>query len=141
MVDRDVFDRRLGKLAEWLKFLRRIAEHDLDTFLVDPGLQAQAERWLHLLVEGALDLGNHLIADRGWPSPTTNRGVFRTLTEQGVLDPPLGQKLEDWAGLRNLLVHVYLEIDHQQIHRILRAELGDIEAFASAVAEAAYGDR
>ena len=139
MVDREVFDRQLEKLGEWLARLRELATADLDDFVDDPALQAQAERWTHLVVECALDLGNHLIADRGWPSPKTNRDVFRVLAREGVIDADLGSRLEGWAGLRNLLVHVDLEIDHRQIHRILRTELDDIEAFARAVARAAYG--
>jgi hypothetical protein len=49
LVDRDAFDRRLAKLEELLGDLRRIAPRrpeDRNAFLVDRGLQAQAERWL-----------------------------------------------------------------------------------------------
>lgn len=45
--------------------------------------------------------------------------------------------MEDWAGLRNVLVHLYLEIDHQRIWEILTADLDELEAFAAAVARAA----
>ncbi|MEM8929584.1 MAG: DUF86 domain-containing protein [Acidobacteriota bacterium] len=140
MVDRDVFDRRREKFDEWLRRLRGIAEVDLDTFLGDPGLQAQAERWTHLVVESALDLGNHLIADRDWRSPTTNREVFRVLADHDVIDADLGRRLEGWAGLRNLLVHLYLEIDHRQIHRILRNDLDELRDFGRAIEQLVYAE-
>jgi uncharacterized protein YutE (UPF0331/DUF86 family) len=73
LVDRDVFDRRLGKLEELLRDLRRLAAIDRTRFLSDHGLQAQAERWLQLAAECALDLAHHLIAERGWKAPASDR--------------------------------------------------------------------
>lgn len=48
MVDREVFDRRLARLEELLVMLRRLGAGSRDIYLRDAGLQAQAERWLHL---------------------------------------------------------------------------------------------
>ena len=36
------------------------------------------------------------------------------------------------TGLRNVLVHDYLEIDLHLIHRIIKSALGDFEEFISA---------
>lgn len=137
MVDREVFDRRLGKLEEILRGLRELAAATpREQYLDDRRLKAQAERWLHLAVECCLDLANHLIADRGWRSPSTYRETFTVLREEGVVSAELSKRLEDWAGLRNVLVHLYLEVDHSRIWRFLTEELDDLEAFASAVAGA-----
>ncbi len=105
-------------------------------FLADRALQAQAERWLYLAAECALDLASHLIADKGWQTPVTYREAFRTLEQRGVLPPDLTKKMEGWAGLRNVLVHMYLDVDHATIHEILRNDLDELEAFARAVAGA-----
>jgi uncharacterized protein YutE (UPF0331/DUF86 family) len=45
--------------------------------------------------------------------------------------------MEGWAGLRNLLVHLYLEVDHERLWEILSTELDQLEAFARAVTETA----
>lgn len=136
MVDPDVFARRLAKLEELLAQLRELSRAEREQFLTDRALQAQAERWLHLAAECTLDLANHLIADRGWPTPGTYRDAFRTLAERGVIEPDLARKMEGWAGLRNVLVHLYLEVDHATVHDILANDLGELEAFARAVARA-----
>lgn len=137
MVDRDVFDRRLARIEDLLRNLRRLAEVSRDDFLRDRGLQAQAERWLHLSAECALDLANHLIADRGWRTPQTYRESFTILRDEGVLSGDLAEKLEGWAGLRNVLVHLYLEVDHERVWEILTEDLDQLADFAAAVAEAA----
>lgn len=137
MVDRDVLDRRLARLEDLLRELRRLAVVQREEFLGDRGLQAQAERWLQLAAECALDLANHLIADRGWRTPQTYRESFAILREEGVLSDDLAANMEDWAGLRNVLVHLYLEVDHERIWEIVTADLNQLEAFAAAIAKAA----
>jgi uncharacterized protein YutE (UPF0331/DUF86 family) len=137
LVDHEVFDRRLGKLEEILRGLRDLAAGtSREDYLEDRRLQAQAERWMHLAAECCLDLANHLIADRGWRSPATYRETFAILKEEGVISADLGKKLEGWAGLRNVLVHLYLAVDHTRIWQFLTEELDDLEAFARAVVEA-----
>jgi len=140
LVDREVFDRRLGRLEQLLRDLRVLAAHEREAFLGDRALQAQAERWLHLAAECALDITNHLIADRGWRTPNTYRDAFRVLREEGVVTDDLAGRLEGWAGLRNVLVHLYLDVDHERLWEVLAGGLDDLEAFAAAVADAVPGD-
>lgn len=137
MVDREVFDRRLARLEELLRDLRGLAVVPRQEFLRERGLQAQAERWLHLAAECTLDLANHLIADRGWRTPATYREAFQILNEQGVLSEKLATTMEGWAGLRNVLVHLYLGVDHERIWQTLVNDLGALEEFAAALSRAA----
>ena len=135
MVDRDVFDQRLAKLEDLLDRLRKLAEVDRETFLVDRAVQAQAERWLQLAAEVCLDLSQHLIASLGLRTPATYREAFRILSEEGVLPRELAQQMEGWAGLRNVLVHLYLEVDHEELFVILTRDLEQLEAYASAMSQ------
>jgi uncharacterized protein YutE (UPF0331/DUF86 family) len=133
MVDREVFDRRLSRLESLLRDLGELAAGDLRAFRVDRGRQAQAERWTHLAVECCLDLASHLIADHGWPAPESYRAAFRTLAQEGVIDPDLAEQMAGWAGLRNILVHLYLDIDHDRLHAALGSELEQLARFAVAM--------
>ncbi len=130
MVDREVFDRRLARLEELLRRLRDLIQVDRDEFLHNEGIQAQAERWTQLAAECTLDLANHVIADRGWKTPETNREAFQILAREGALDDELASLMTGWAGLRNILVHLYLEVDHERLYEILQQDLDQLEAFA-----------
>ena len=81
MVDRDVFDRRLAKLETLLRDLRSLSKVERAAFLSDRALQAQAERWLQLAAECALDLAHHLIADR---DAALRRGMTRAAAESAA---------------------------------------------------------
>ena len=136
MVDRDVFDRRLAKLEALLRDLRLLARVDRERFLADRGLQAQAERWLQLAAECALDLAHHLIASLGWAIPATYREAFQILEREGALTADLSRRMQGWAGLRSVLTHLYLEVDHRRLYGVLAQELDSLERFAAAIARA-----
>ena len=137
MVDPEVFDRRLSKLEQLLKQLRQAAKNDWEAFRANEWQQASVERWLHLAAECTLDLAHHLIADRGWRTPTSYRDSFQILEENGVLSTELARQMEGWAGLRNVLVHLYLDVDRRRLHEILTQDLDQLELYANAVSRAA----
>ena len=130
MVDRDVFAARIQKLEQTLADLRRLASNSRETYLASHELETLAERWLHLAADCCLDLANHAIADRDWGQPNTYREAFTALAEKGVLPRQLSERMEGWAGLRNILVHLYLEVDHERLYEVLQEELDDLESYA-----------
>lgn len=130
MVNREVFQRRLARLEQLLRDLRQLASIPRAEYLGDRGKQAQAERWLHLAAECVLDLAHHLIADRGWRTPSSYRDAIQVLAENDILDDSLAGQLEAWAGLRNVLVHLYLDVDQQMLFTILERDLGQLEEYA-----------
>jgi len=140
LVDRDVFDRRLTRLEGMIDNLRRRAAGERGLFLSDQALQAQAERWLHLAAQCAIDLAHHLIADRGWSTPATYREAFAILQREGVLSAELAAQMEGWAALRNVLVHLYLEIDHGILFDILKNELDQLTSYAAAMVKHTASD-
>ena len=46
----------------------------------------------------------------------------------------LAKRLQGWAGLRNVLVHAYLDVDHGLVWDAMATELDDLRALASATA-------
>ena len=136
MVDLETFDRRLAKLEDALRELRRLATIDREKYLEDRDVQTRAERWLQLAGEASIDLAHQLIADRGWTTPTSYREAFRILRREGALTEELAGQMEGWAALRNVLVHLYLDVDHERLHEILTEELDSLEEYARALTSA-----
>lgn len=133
MVDREVLDRRLGRLEQVLRQLRGMQGVERQQFLDDAALQAQAERWLYVAAECCLDLAHHLISGRGWQTPSTYREAFMTLEREGVVEHDLSEQMQQWAGLRNVLAHMYLDVDYAILFDILTRDLDQLEAFAAAI--------
>jgi len=134
VVDADILRRRIDALLDYLARLERFAALDRQQFAGDPDTHHLAERYLHLAIEAALDIANHLIADAGFEAPETYRDAFAILTRHAVLEPALGQRLQAWAGLRNILVHAYLSIDHGMTWDAIARDLGDLRQLAAVAA-------
>jgi uncharacterized protein YutE (UPF0331/DUF86 family) len=134
VVDADVLRRRIDALLGYLTRLEPFGAVDRKQFIADRDEHHLAERYLHLAIESALDIANHLIADAGFEAPDTYRDAFAILTRHGVLDEDLGKRLQTWAGMRNVLVHLYLDIDHGMTWDTIRNDLGDLRRLAEIAA-------
>ncbi len=130
MVDREIFSRRLAALQGYLSKLRAFQRIDKAEFIGEAAIHHLAERYLHLALEACLDLANHWIADQRLKTPDSNRDSFTVLERSGELEAELAERMRGWAGLRNILVHEYLAIDHGLVHQAICDELADLEAFA-----------
>lgn len=119
MIDKTAFAARLDRFREYLGLLDSIRSRRRDEFVGDPILRGAGERYLHLAMESALDIGNHIIAERGYPRPDTYAGVLAVLFEKHVLPQSLYRSLDGMAAFRNLLVHDYARLDHGQVYDVL----------------------
>ena len=82
-----------------------------------------------------IDLANHVIAADGHRAPRDYGDAFRVLAEVGVLGPELAGRMVALAGARNLIVHLYAEVDDERLARAVReGGLDDLSAFAAAIA-------
>ncbi len=92
-------------------------------------------RYLQVVIECAIDVGEMLISIYGLERPEENRDVFRVLGGAGILEPDLAARLRAAAGLRNLIVHQYARLDRARLRGVLVHGLDDLEAFHRRVAE------
>lgn len=81
----------------------------------------------------AIDICNHIIAEERLGQPREYAEVFRVMGEAGIFPEDLVRRLEQMAKFRNLLVHLYGEVDDRQVYEILQTRLGDFEQFEFAI--------
>ena len=94
-----------------------------------------AERQFQLAIQATIDIGEHILAELMTEPPTDYGDVFVKLGEAGVLSSDFADKLVGMARFRNILVHVYLELDLEKLHTFLQEDLDDFEEFARCVTE------
>lgn len=135
MVKKHVVASRLERLQEYLKTLRAVQQYDLPKFKADPFIHGTAERYLHLSIECLLDIGNHVIADRGYRKPETYAEILEILAEEGVVPLELSRKMAGMAAFRNVLVHDYLRLDLEKVYQVITEHLGHFEELARVYAE------
>ena len=123
MVNKAILAERLERLREYLGILEAVQQHDMKRFAQDPFVHGTAERYLHLAIECLLDIGNHVISDRGYPKPESYADVFRILVDKGIIPDELLEELAGMAAFRNVLVHDYLRLDREKVYHILMEKM------------------
>jgi uncharacterized protein YutE (UPF0331/DUF86 family) len=98
---------------------------------VSEGCMVDSDKVEGLIRHLRINIANHLIATQRLRAPRDYRDSFTVLNEAGILPPELTQTMRELAGLRNLLVHVYWDVDDEMIYEGIRAELQDFEAFVA----------
>lgn len=83
--------------------------------------------------ETAIDLAMHAVRIRTLGAPQSSRDAFAMLVAAGILERALGDTLQRMVGFRNIAVHRYQDLDVDVLHAIVRRQLSDLEAFATAM--------
>lgn len=132
MVDAESVERRLHHIGIQVGALRDIAERGRDSFMTDELVRTAAERFLQVAIQAAADVANHILAEDSDLTPDDYGAAFVALAKLGVIDQELAERLRAAAGLRNVLVHLYLDVDPDRVWEAIES-LDDLEAFAAAV--------
>ena len=130
MIDKVKIEGQLSNLRDYLSKLYDIAKIDLKTFQHDILYKAAAERLLQVSIETCLNIGNHIIASMSWRNPNDYADIFKILGENEVIPKEFSEKMVEMAKFRNLLVHLYWEIDPKVEFEFLKSDLNDFELFA-----------
>jgi uncharacterized protein YutE (UPF0331/DUF86 family) len=132
LVDPESIDARLERLAELLAESERIRASGRAAY--DAGLRDRlaAQHAIQLAIQICVDIGAHLIAELSLRMPDDYKGVFAVLGEPLGLTPDLVAGLSAATGMRNVLVHAYLEVDDDKVWDAL-GHLDDLREFAAAV--------
>lgn len=101
----------------------------------DRMLRHAVERILTQLVELAAGVNAHVGAARLGAGSVTYKESFATAARAGALPLALAERLAPSAGLRNVLVHEYLEVDLDQVAAGVALARTDYRAYVRAIAD------
>jgi uncharacterized protein YutE (UPF0331/DUF86 family) len=123
---------KLTLLRRYRARLARLAALPRETYVAEHDFEGRYA--VQAAAQACLDLANHVIASEGWPPAADFPDSFSRLEEQAVIDAELAERMRALAGQRNLLVHLYGEVDDALVHAFLQDGLADLDRFARAVA-------
>jgi uncharacterized protein YutE (UPF0331/DUF86 family) len=123
----------LGTMADAERRLRELAMEPEEAFLADYRSTESAKYLLIVATESAIDVCNHLVARLGGRAPEDYADCFAVLMSLGVIGADLAQRLRQMARFRNLLVHLYWQVDDRRVYRILHENLDDLGEYRRSV--------
>ena len=116
--DMNVILTRLSKIEDYLKRLKKYESTTLQEYSESQDIQLITERLIQVMTEAALDILKHLLSCLGvlqQKKDWTNRDYCLEAAKLEILTPEIANQLAKAAGMRNLLVHTYLDIEPEQV--------------------------
>lgn len=135
-VNIDLLRQRGEEIRQATSLLARHASLTMTEFVADQTVVDAAKYRILIAIEAAISICTHLSARLAGKAPATYAQCFEELVTSGIITRELGDRLGRMARFRNLLVHVYEEVDDNRVWEILQSDLQDLDAYLSAIGEA-----
>lgn len=137
MLRPELVRRKLQLIAQDLELLLRFEGEPLEDLVADHLRVAALERILERIVMRAIDVNEHLISalatGEGRTTRLSYRDTFLMLADLGVCPREHAERIARSAGLRNILVHDYNDVDHRMVHGAVHDCLVDYHDYAEHV--------
>lgn len=83
--------------------------------------------------EASIDVAMHLVRIKRLGVPQESREAFDMLSETGIIDMSLRDRLKAMVGFRNIAVHDYRKLNLEVVRNIIETRLDDFRKFGAAV--------
>ena len=138
MLRREFLERKLQLIAEDLLRLSGFRDESYEALTGDAIRLAAVERILERIVLRAIDVNEHIVTSlaSGAEEKSTRLtygDTFRKLSDHGVYPRAFAEAIARSAGLRNILVHEYNDIDHRILHASIPVALEQYTTYVDSV--------
>ena len=131
MIKTEVKERKISRLQRNLSYLKTIASISLDEFLDNFEKKLACRYTIQECVQICIDIAFHLCIVNKFGEPTNYKDSFKILNQNHILSNQLSRKMQNWVGLRNLISHIYEEVDDSRIFSFIEKDLHDFDEFIS----------
>ncbi len=114
-IDWQSIHAKLRRIRGLLDQLAALGPIDADRLADEPVTALAVERILTLLVDLAFSCNSHISASVLGHAPDSYRESFDLAHQAGMITKDLATRLRPSAGMRNVLVHQYIEADQTQV--------------------------
>lgn len=130
--------RKLLACRQRIERIRAALPASAEEVLADERTEAFIAFNLLLLVQDALDLAAHLVAERGLAVASTQRESFDALARAGLISQESAAAMSRMASLRNRIAHSYGDLD---VVRMVREAPKGLEMVRRFLDELVLGDK
>lgn len=118
----------IAEVQENIKNLKDLTKISYSEFHKDHRNYGLCEHHLRRALEGVLTIGTHILSRL--PVKTKDyQEIILSLAKHQIIPKVFAEKNRKLASYRNRLVHLYWEVFEEEIYKICREHLSDLEEF------------
>ncbi len=125
----NIIESKLREINDYYLLLLEFRKYSRQKLEDDFILKASLERYLYLLCQATIELGESLIAFKGFYRPASYSDIFEVLKSKKIIDLEMMQKLIQMTGFRNAIAHDYKKFDFGIAYEVLMSGIDDIKEF------------
>ncbi len=125
----------LNKIEIIKRCIRRVKEEydcnpkNLENYTKQDSVTLNIQR----VCEAVIDLGMHVIAEKGLGIPQTSRDAFEILQDNRIITPEMCERLKAMIGFRNIAIHNYQRLNLKIIQAIIEKHMEDLMHFSEII--------
>ena len=129
MIDKQLLHSRIQEIEESISRLEQLRSFNKDEFLNNRDIKDIACYRLLIIIEASISICQHICAREIHQAPETYANCFSLLEEHNLIEPELSLKLQQMVRFRNMLVHIYWEIDYSLVFDFINERLKDVKDY------------
>ena len=129
MINYNLIYDRIAIINKAVNRLENMRSFTLSEFLQNTDYFAIAEHNLRIALEGVFDIGRHILVKSGMGKPEDYKQILVMLGQNKVIPFDFAEKIKGMAGYRNRLVHLYNEVDGEELYDIFKNKLEDTKEY------------
>lgn len=118
--DRERLIRYVDFMESELSDFSKFSKIDWKTYNKDRDTRRNLERWIENIVNCSIDIAKVILALEHMGIPTSYKGMLKELGATKHFDEAFGENISQWASLRNILAHEYLDIRWRPIRQFIQ---------------------
>jgi len=119
--DKERLFRLTEFLGEEIKSYEDFKNLDWKEYSLNRHIKRDVEHWLENIVNASIDIAKIILASEKLPRPETYKDTMKSLeVVKGEFDKKTAEKLSEFAGLRNIITHEYMDIRWRQIQEFIK---------------------
>ncbi len=133
MIDKLLVEKKLRKIEEFIGEIQNGKIGSYDEFKENVIIKRFIERNLELALEQMIDICRHLVCGLDLKEPETYAECFEILAAGKVISKDTIGMFQSMARFRNMLIHIYDNVDDSVTYGIYMRHLDDFNIFAGSI--------
>lgn len=127
--------RRVDFIGIQLKDLKKFSDLTWLIYNKDRDIQRNIERLAENVANASIDICKIILAGEDVEMPNSYRDIILKLGSCNILSEKLAKRIADYAQLRNILAHQYLEVKWERLKSFIKNADSDLKGFIRAISK------
>ena len=129
MIDFDRIHHKIFVIESNLSKLKVLSKEPMDVFLSDFRYVESAKHLLQVSIECMIDICEHIVAKKRLGTPDSSAECIKLVFTSGYVSKDNMESYITMTKFRNRIVHLYHEVDDEELFSIIQNNLQDFSSF------------